>query len=744
MGARRQGLLINPGDPEALFDVAESIGRGSYGSVYTATRRADGQAVAVKLLNIGETASSREALDREIEALRMCTSPYIVAFEGAYLDGAVLWIAMERCFCSCLDAMHARGAALAEHEIRAIAASTLAALEYLHGLRFVHRDVKASNLLLTRDGRCKLCDLGVAAELGPGGKRGTVIGTPLWMSPELIQDGAYDEKTDVWSLGITVLELAEQHPPHWQINPPVRALFLIPAAPAPKLANPTLWSADLSEFVGLCLDKDARARRSAAELRASGFIAGTAGAAEAQGEGAVLMPLVFAVEAAHARRASSAPVSVFDGSGRDDGATAAGATLLAPIGAAEAATLAVPLSGPATAATLVLAHGGAQPPPPARPLTVSRQPSYGGTLGGGVQSLLADSDAHALNGTLIVARSPRPELLAATDALAASAVEALLRDDIGCGTLLASGAQGVPQPAAPRRAVILGFPLRPTPPAPVEAVPPSPPAASAPSGGGEPALELTFASWMQVLASATGDHARAALELGSLMLRRPGLVAQFVDGHELAAIARALERANDPTLQRALLAELERAARGAGGVRALVEATAHTSVIGIAFTPFEPQHAGVRSSAIELLSLMADSEEGHDAVSAQQFFDPLCALARVLNNGDSAEDSAHAAQVVALLCKLLDGQQARTPAAATDGAPHAAAARASLPARALERMRNSSHELLSDLFASCASPAVSASQSEVQRLIAQMERVLLPVQRSNTQARGTYFAPEHD
>lgn len=166
--------LITPGDPEQVFRVESNIGRGSYGSVYNAVRHSDQRPVAVKLLNIGETKASRDALDHEIEALKMCSSPFIVAFEGAYLEREqrILWIAMERCFCSCLDAMQTRAAPLSEGEIRMICASALSALEYLHDkLRFVHRDVKASNLLLTRDGRCKLCDLGVAAELGPGGAR---------------------------------------------------------------------------------------------------------------------------------------------------------------------------------------------------------------------------------------------------------------------------------------------------------------------------------------------------------------------------------------------------------------------------------------------------------------------------------------------------------------------------------------------------------------------------------------------
>jgi len=574
--------------------------------------------------------------------------------------------------------------------------------------------VKGSNILLTGDGACKLCDLGVAAELGPGGKRGTVIGTPLWMSPELITEGEYDEKTDIWSLGITVLELAEQHPPHWLKNPPVRALFLIPHDPSPRLAEPSKWSADLVQFVELSLKKDPKARASARLLRSSAFV--NKPVPQAADGSSALMPLVRGVQQRDRERDAAVPPrpKVLGGVDATVG-TLKLARQLGDAGSQRAGTV-----GPTDAAGRTLARPGAFG-------------SFGqGTLGTMLLSneisitlppvmcrQTESSNGGTLNGTLLVARSPRPQ------PEEGGGVSATMRSDYGCGTLVsASGATtGAQHTAGPRRVVLLGFPTKPRA-SQIEAAD-----ASAQDGlplesdrRSEHTLQGSFTQWMSELASATGDHVSAAIELGSLLIRKPDLVSQWMHGSEVKAVSDALVNANEPIVQGALMAELERTARDEGGRKKLVEAGAHNAVLGIVFTPFVPQYQYVRTSAVSLLALLAESDEGQEALSSHQNFDSLCALARVLNEGESEGDRMHARLVIEMVFKLFDGQQTRTPTPSSQAAT-----------RALDRMRNSSTELLRTL-------ALQSSSDDVQQLIASLEKVLKPIERSNTQTLGTFFA----
>lgn len=180
-------------------------------------------------------------VSREIELLKGCTSANIVQYLGSLTREGELWIIMEFCGGSSLaDVMEARGRCLTEAQIAATMAGTLDGLSYLHNRTpaLIHRDVKAGNLLLAEGGVIKLADFGVSASIGSTlSKRGTVIGTPFWMAPEVITGGplnGYNTQADVWSLGITAIELAEGQPPNSEMHP-MRAIFLIPTRPPPKL-----------------------------------------------------------------------------------------------------------------------------------------------------------------------------------------------------------------------------------------------------------------------------------------------------------------------------------------------------------------------------------------------------------------------------------------------------------------------------------------------------------------------------
>jgi len=120
--------------------------------------------------------------------------------------------------------------------------------------------------LLTHEGDCKLADFGVSAELTTlAGKRKTVIGTPYWMAPEVLKSTAYDYKADIWSIGITAIELAVGEPPHAEVHP-MRAIFLIPTSEPPKLPNPDNWTEEFNDFLKVCLQKDPKKRPSAEDL----------------------------------------------------------------------------------------------------------------------------------------------------------------------------------------------------------------------------------------------------------------------------------------------------------------------------------------------------------------------------------------------------------------------------------------------------------------------------------------------
>lgn len=157
--------------------------------------------------------------------------------------------------------------------IRAVCASIVLGLEYLHGVANVcHRDIKGGNVLLTEDGHVKLADFGVSAELtNTFNKRRTSVGSPFWMAPEVIRESHYDGRADVWSLGITVIELAEGAPPHANLHP-LRAIFVIPTKPAPTLSDPDNWSPEMLDFVRCCCQKDPSQRHDSALLSSHPFV----------------------------------------------------------------------------------------------------------------------------------------------------------------------------------------------------------------------------------------------------------------------------------------------------------------------------------------------------------------------------------------------------------------------------------------------------------------------------------------
>ena len=171
------------------------------------------------------------------------------------------------------DLMEIGGVCLTEEQAKYTLAGTLLGLQYLHAKKLIHRDLKGGNILLTEDGGVRLADFGVSAALAStASRRGTVIGTPFWMSPECIQETGYDARADIWSLGIVAIELVEGEPPLSNLHP-MRAIFAIPNRDPPTLKDPSAWSVEFSDFIATCLVKDLESRPAAAKVMEHPWIA---------------------------------------------------------------------------------------------------------------------------------------------------------------------------------------------------------------------------------------------------------------------------------------------------------------------------------------------------------------------------------------------------------------------------------------------------------------------------------------
>ncbi|XP_068450217.1 serine/threonine-protein kinase 4-like [Clinocottus analis] len=256
--------------PEEVFDVLEKLGEGSYGCVFKAHYKETGEIVAIKQVPVE---SDLQEIIKEISIMQQCNSPHVVRYYGSYFKNSDLWIVMEYCGAgSVSDIIRIRNKTITEEEIATILQSTLKGLEYLHFMRKIHRDIKAGNILLNAEGQAKLADFGVAGQLTDTmAKRNTVIGTPFWMAPEVIQEIGYNCVADIWSLGITAIEMSEGKPPYADIHP-MRAIFMIPTNPPPTFRTPDLWSPSFQDFVSQCLVKNPENRATATQLLQHPFI----------------------------------------------------------------------------------------------------------------------------------------------------------------------------------------------------------------------------------------------------------------------------------------------------------------------------------------------------------------------------------------------------------------------------------------------------------------------------------------
>eukprot|EP00750_Incisomonas_marina_P018313 INCI2821.1.p1 GENE.INCI2821.1~~INCI2821.1.p1 ORF type:complete len:598 (+),score=103.43 INCI2821.1:2105-3898(+) len=236
------------------YTLQEQLGHGSFGVVYKAVREGHDKPVAIKIVPADKDYAS---LMSEIGILRSCDSPFITRYFGSAVSDGDVWIVLEFCGGGSVSELVSASPdrSLPLRFIATVTASMVAGLDYLHRNHLLHRDIKCSNVLLTEEGSVKLADFGVCAKLGDtvGAKQNTLIGTPFWMAPEVIREDFYDYKADIWSLGISVIEMADGAPPFSHMHP-MRAIFLIPMMTSPpQVRDEANYPEEMLDFIAQCL-----------------------------------------------------------------------------------------------------------------------------------------------------------------------------------------------------------------------------------------------------------------------------------------------------------------------------------------------------------------------------------------------------------------------------------------------------------------------------------------------------------
>lgn len=277
------------GDPEDEIKLISKIGSGGFGSVYKSIHIKSGIEMASKLV-IAQNEHQENSIRSEIELLKACNHPNIVTYYGCAGPDkkGQLWILMDFCKYGSFSAIHSsfrrrkKSRVFSEAQISHVLGKTLLALIDLHRRRIIHRDIKSGNILLSSKGDVKLADFGVSKQLSVGIQTMNkgIVGSAHWLPPEALGSGdkadqderkPVGEKGDVWSLGITAIELAEGFPPNHECQP-IQAMLKTLSDPPPSLPEGSDYSDLFRDFIRFCLVKDPAARPSASQALQHPFI----------------------------------------------------------------------------------------------------------------------------------------------------------------------------------------------------------------------------------------------------------------------------------------------------------------------------------------------------------------------------------------------------------------------------------------------------------------------------------------
>lgn len=262
--------IVNPNNPRERYTLLNQVGSGATGNVFTAIDVKTSEKVAIKVIDIRKQVKKILILT-EISVMKSNKHPNVVNYYDSYLvDEYQLWVIMEYMQFGPLTDL-VTTLILREGQVAVIARETLKAIEFLHSNKIIHRDIKSDNILLGQDGQVKVIDFGFCAQLDHSDeKRRTFAGSPYWLSPEIITRKAYDTKTDIWSLGILIIEMLEGAPPYLN-EAPLKAIYLIASRGKPPIDYDRL-SPQLADFLDKCLNIDPEARATATDLLKHPFL----------------------------------------------------------------------------------------------------------------------------------------------------------------------------------------------------------------------------------------------------------------------------------------------------------------------------------------------------------------------------------------------------------------------------------------------------------------------------------------
>jgi len=263
-------LIVDKGDPAGRYEEISILGEGSTGKVHLCVDRETGRQVAIKKMNLKKQ-QRRELLLNEVATMKYYEHPNIVKMYNSYLVGDELWLVLEYLEGGPLTEIVTK-ITMNEQQIATVCLQCLQALAFLHAEGIIHRDIKSDSILLASDGSVKLSDFGFCAQVSDDvPKRKSLVGTPYWLSPEIISRQLYGPETDIWSMGIMVMEMIDGEPPFYN-EPPIQAMKLIRDKPPPKLHNQSGISKCLENFLSRMIVKDPNQRATARELLQHPFL----------------------------------------------------------------------------------------------------------------------------------------------------------------------------------------------------------------------------------------------------------------------------------------------------------------------------------------------------------------------------------------------------------------------------------------------------------------------------------------